>query len=136
MRHGRPERPEARSPHRRSHRRLVFHFRSHCSAVYVQRAHSSCWPVNGWKQPRRWPAGPPDSADLDMRIGMTTYGFLFSASLVGALESIARAGFKLVEITPSPPHMSLTNGDRGSRLKLVRKLEQLQLACVSINPTE
>ncbi len=71
-----------------------------------------------------------------MRIGMTTYGYLYKASLEGALGSIARAGFKLVEITPSPPHMVLTDGDRGSRLKLVRKLEQLQLTCVSINPTE
>ncbi len=71
-----------------------------------------------------------------MRIGMTTYGYLYSASIEGALESIARAGFKLVEITPSPPHMVLTDGDRGSRLKLVRKLEQLQVTCVSINPTE
>ena len=71
-----------------------------------------------------------------MRIGMTTYGYLYSAPLEGALESIAHAGFKLVEIAPSPPHLVRTDEDRGSRLKLVRKLEQLQLTCISINPTE
>jgi sugar phosphate isomerase/epimerase len=67
---------------------------------------------------------------------MTTYGYLYSMSLDGALESIAQAGFRLVEMAPSPPHLALTDRDRGSRLKLVRKLEHLELTCISINPTE
>jgi sugar phosphate isomerase/epimerase len=66
---------------------------------------------------------------------MTTYGYLYSASLDGALESIAGAGFRTVEIAPSPPHLMLT-GDRSSRARLARQLEQLKLSCVSINPTE
>ena len=67
---------------------------------------------------------------------MTTYGYLYSSSLDAALESIANAGFKLVEIAPAPPHLLLSDTDRHPRSRLTRKLQQLDLTCVSINPTE
>ena len=51
---------------------------------------------------------------IDLRVGMTTYGYLYSMSLDGALESIAQAGFRLVEMAPSPPHLALTDRDRSS----------------------
>jgi sugar phosphate isomerase/epimerase len=67
---------------------------------------------------------------------MSTYGYLYSASLKGALESIAGVGFRTVEIAPSPPHLVLSDRDPSSRARLAQKLEQLKLGVVSINPTE
>lgn len=71
-----------------------------------------------------------------MRIGITTYGYLYTASLEAALESIARAAFRVVEIAPASPHFRLTGADRSERTQLRRSLERLQLSCVSINPIE
>jgi sugar phosphate isomerase/epimerase len=71
-----------------------------------------------------------------MRIGITTYGFMYVASLASSLESIARAGFKLVEIAPAPPHLLLAEHDLEKRKRLVRRFDHLGLSCVSVNPPE
>lgn len=71
-----------------------------------------------------------------MRVGITTYGFLYSATLEATLESIAAAGYRLVEVAPAPPHLLLADSDRAPRVRLARELERLNLTCVSINPTE
>lgn len=67
---------------------------------------------------------------------MTTFGFLYRASLEAALEQIARAGYKLVEIAPVPPHLYV--GDfRAARARQIKKvLDAAGLTCVSINPVE
>jgi sugar phosphate isomerase/epimerase len=71
-----------------------------------------------------------------MQVGITTYGYMYSASLESSLESIAAAGFKSVEIAPAPPHLLLADPDREQRRQLSRLLERLGLRCVSINPPE
>jgi len=71
-----------------------------------------------------------------MRIGITTYGFMYTAPIEASLESIALAGFKQVEIAPAPPHLLLAEHDLAKRLRLRRLLEHLNLTCVSINPPE
>ncbi len=71
-----------------------------------------------------------------LRVGATTFGFLYRASLELALEQIARAGYKLVEIAPVPPHLYV--GDFGAaRCKQVKNLlDATGLTCVSLNPVE
>jgi sugar phosphate isomerase/epimerase len=71
-----------------------------------------------------------------MRIGITTYGFMYTASLEASLEFIAFAGFRLVEIAPAPPHLLLAEHDLDQRKRLRRLFEHLNLTCVSINPPE
>jgi sugar phosphate isomerase/epimerase len=71
-----------------------------------------------------------------MQIGITTYGYMYSASLESSLESIAAAGFRSVEIAPAPPHVFLARRDQDQRRQLSRLLERLGLACVSVNPPE
>jgi sugar phosphate isomerase/epimerase len=71
-----------------------------------------------------------------LRVGMTTYGYLFQGSLESSLESIARAGYQLVEIAPVSPHLPLSGFDWLQRKRLKRHLDDLELTCVSINPAE
>jgi sugar phosphate isomerase/epimerase len=72
-----------------------------------------------------------------MRIGTTTLGFLHHRStLEQSLEAIARAGYGVVDISPTPPHPFLPGSGSYERRQLVRLLERLGLDCVSISPTE
>jgi sugar phosphate isomerase/epimerase len=71
-----------------------------------------------------------------LRVGMTTYGYLFQATLESCLESIARAGYKLVEIAPVSPHLPVGGFDWLQRKRLKRLLDDQGLTCVSINPAE
>lgn len=67
---------------------------------------------------------------------MTTYGYLHLETLESALESIARAGYKLVEIMPVSPHLSVSSFDWLQRKRLKRVLLDQGLTCVSINAAE
>lgn len=71
-----------------------------------------------------------------MRVGISTYGYLYSASLESSLESIARAGFGLVEIAPIAPHLALAGRDTSGARALRLVLERLHLTCVSVNAPE
>jgi sugar phosphate isomerase/epimerase len=73
---------------------------------------------------------------MTLRVGMTTFGYLYSASLESSLESIASAGYRLVEIAPVPPHLYVASFDRVQRARLRQRLEDKGLTCVSINPVE
>lgn len=67
---------------------------------------------------------------------MTTFGYLYRASVQAALESIAAAGYRLVEIAPAPPQLLVTEFAAEQRARLKGLLGDLNLACVSINPPE
>jgi len=67
---------------------------------------------------------------------MTNFGFLYRRTLESSLESIARAGYQLVEITPAPPQVLVTELDRAGRMRLRKLLDDLGLSCVSVNGTE
>lgn len=67
---------------------------------------------------------------------MTTFGYLYRATLESSLESIARAGYRSVEIAVVPPHLSVTTIDRRTRRQLKRLLKDEGLECVSVNPVE
>jgi len=71
-----------------------------------------------------------------IRVGMTNFGFLYRRSLESSLEAIAGAGFRLVEITPAPPQILVTELDRDARMRLRKRLDDLGLTCVSVNGTE
>jgi len=71
-----------------------------------------------------------------MRIGMSNFGFLYRLSLESCLDVIARAGYRLVEITPTPPHVLVTELDDERRRRLRKHLDSLELECVSINAAE
>jgi L-ribulose-5-phosphate 3-epimerase len=72
-----------------------------------------------------------------MRIGATTLGYLHRRDTIGqALESIAGAGYGLVDVSPTPPHMFLPGTGSFERRELRRLLERLGLECASVSPTE
>ena len=78
--------------------------------------------------------GPPPGADL--RVAMSTFGYLYSRGLEESLRSIADAGFRLVEIAPSPPHLFAPDLDRAQRRRLGRLLSEVGLECCSLNPPD
>jgi sugar phosphate isomerase/epimerase len=61
---------------------------------------------------------------------------LYTASLESTLESIARAGFSLVEIAPLSPHLTLTGREEAANRALRLLLDRLHLTCVSVNAPE
>jgi sugar phosphate isomerase/epimerase len=72
-----------------------------------------------------------------LRIGATTLGYLHQRATLGeSLESLARAGYGLVDVSPTPPHLYLPGTGRYERRQLKRLLERLGLQCVSVSPTE
>jgi sugar phosphate isomerase/epimerase len=76
------------------------------------------------------------SSEIDFRVGMTTFGFLFRESLEGALAAIAQAGYRDVEIAPVPPHVPSNYFRAHQRRNLTRELSVLGLKCVALNPPE
>jgi sugar phosphate isomerase/epimerase len=82
-------------------------------------------------------AHEPERGSTDhLRVGMTTFGFLYEVTLEGALENIARAGYRQVEIAPVPPHLLATSTDAAGRRRLKKFIDDVGLECVSINPAE
>jgi sugar phosphate isomerase/epimerase len=72
-----------------------------------------------------------------MRIGASTLGYLHQrATLTESLESLARAGFGLVDVSPTPPHLFLPGSGHYERRQLVAQLRRLGLDCASVSPTE
>ena len=72
-----------------------------------------------------------------MRIAATTLGHLHRrATLAEALESLAHAGYKLVDVSPTPPHLYLPGAGVYDRRQVKRLLDRLGLECASVSPTE
>jgi hexulose-6-phosphate isomerase len=72
-----------------------------------------------------------------MQIGATTLGHLHHrATLNESLESLARLGFRAVDISPTAPHVYLPGFGVHERQQLRRLLGALELECASVNPIE
>jgi sugar phosphate isomerase/epimerase len=71
-----------------------------------------------------------------MRIGASTLGFLHHRSLPDALGSIAAAGYRVVDVSPAPPHLYLPGIGMVERLELKALLGRLGLSAASVNPIE
>ena len=69
-------------------------------------------------------------------LAAATYGFLYHLSLEDSLREIAEAGFELVELSASPPHIDLSDFTSEKRRRLNQELERLQLRCVATNAIE
>jgi sugar phosphate isomerase/epimerase len=69
-----------------------------------------------------------------LRVGISSLGFLHHRTLAGALESAAESGYRLVDVSPTAPHLYLPGFGHYERRSLARLLEKLGLACVSVNP--
>src|SRR5579872_4326999 len=68
-----------------------------------------------------------------MRLGGTTLGYLHLATLTESLDSLARAGYGLVEISPAPPHLYTPGSGLYERMELKRRLQRLDMVCTSVN---
>jgi sugar phosphate isomerase/epimerase len=77
----------------------------------------------------------PDAGSPPLRVGMTTFGFLFRTSLAEALETIAAAGYRDVEIADVAPHLG-TDASQAERREVAALLDRLGLRCTSLNPPE
>lgn len=82
------------------------------------------------------PAASAASQGPPIQVGMTTYGYLYRATLEASLDSIARAGFHLVEISAVAPHVPATAFDWDERRQVKRLLEDRGLTSVAINAPE
>ncbi len=72
-----------------------------------------------------------------LRVGATTLGYLHLRDTLGqALESIARAGYRLADVSPTPPHLFLPGSGSYERHQVRRLLERFDLECPSVSPTE
>jgi L-ribulose-5-phosphate 3-epimerase len=71
-----------------------------------------------------------------LRIGASSYGFLYHLSLADSFRAIADAGFELVEVAASPPHLDLSDVTAAERRQLRRALDSHGLKCVATNPVE
>lgn len=75
-------------------------------------------------------------SDAAMRLGASTFGFLYRTSLDESLRIIAEAGYRDVELAPQPPHMPSSGITPGQVRELRKNLESNELRCTSLNPPE
>jgi sugar phosphate isomerase/epimerase len=73
---------------------------------------------------------------MALELGVTTYGYLYRRTLEDALRAIAAAGYTLVEISTTPPHIYTPATGMFERKALRRLLRSLGLRCVSVNAAE
>lgn len=71
-----------------------------------------------------------------MRIGAATLGYLYSASLSEALQSIRAAGYDSVELGATPPHFKAGRASALERLELKRLFRRTGIACATVNPID
>jgi sugar phosphate isomerase/epimerase len=71
-----------------------------------------------------------------MPLGAATWGFIYHCNLDGALKEIADAGYRLVEIGGSPPHLDLSQVTSDNSRRIKRELDRHELRCLAINPIE
>src|SRR5437016_2233176 len=82
------------------------------------------------------PAGGANDARMGLELGVTTYGYLYRRTLEGALRAIAAAGYTLVEISTTPPHIFTPGTEVLERWALRRLLQSLNLRCAAVNAAE
>ena len=73
---------------------------------------------------------------MALPLAAATYGFVNHRDRAGALRGLAEAGFELVELTASPPHVDLTDFTRADVRAVRRELDQHGLRCVATNAVE
>ena len=64
-----------------------------------------------------------------------SFGWLHLAPLPDALRALARQGFRSLELTTAPPHLSADAIGPYERLELARLLDALRLRVVSVKPS-
>lgn len=75
-------------------------------------------------------------ADPSIQVGMATYGYLYRTTLEASFDSIAKAGYRLVEISAVGPHVPASAFEWSERRQLGRLLKERGLTCVALNPPE
>lgn len=73
---------------------------------------------------------------MSMPIGTALFGFLYRADRERAMQQIAEAGYRLLEISAVPPFLDLTDVSAGERRRIRSELERHELRCVALNPVE
>jgi sugar phosphate isomerase/epimerase len=72
---------------------------------------------------------------MTMPLSGCSFGWLHLAPLPDALRALARHGFRSLELTTAPPHLSATNLGPYERQELSRLLGALGLRVTSVNPS-
>ena len=84
------------------------------------------------------PTGEPTAATAGratLPLSGCSFGWLHLAPLPDALRALARQGFRSLELTTAPPHLSADAIGPYERRELARLLATLQLRVVSVNPS-
>ena len=77
----------------------------------------------------------PTGGHATLPLSGCSFGWLHLAPLSDALRALARQGFRSVELTTAPPHLSAAAIGPYERRELSRLLAALQLRVVSVNPS-
>lgn len=70
-----------------------------------------------------------------LHLAAHTFGILYSLGIEEALNALADAGFRTVELAATPPHVSAQGPDQADRKRVRRALRGAGLACCSVTPT-
>ena len=70
-----------------------------------------------------------------LKLGTAQYAYLFNTTLDDTLKEISSMGFRYIELMTAPPHVWPPAFDRRQRNELRKRIDQLGLELVSINPT-
>ena len=71
-----------------------------------------------------------------MPLGAATWGFVYHCPLAGALREITAAGYGMVELGGSPPHLDLSDVSAAERRQIKANLHHHGLRCLAINAIE
>lgn len=72
---------------------------------------------------------------MTMPLSGCSFGWLHLAPLPDALRALARHGFRSIELTTAPPHLSAPSAGPYERQELTRLLNALDLRVISVNPS-
>lgn len=72
---------------------------------------------------------------IDESLGAATYTFLYKESIFSAIDSIARSGFRAIELTATPPHIDIDDFDNQNRKRLRTLVSSHEISVISVNPT-
>jgi len=70
-----------------------------------------------------------------LKLGGCTYPYLFRSSIEDACLSLARLGFKYIELMSTPPHIWVRGMDASARKSLRKVIEDNGMEAVAVNPT-
>ena len=72
---------------------------------------------------------------MNKGLGAATYTFLYKESIFSAIENLAESGFRIMELTATPPHVDIDNFDKQSRKQLRVLASSKGVEIFSVNPT-